>query len=188
MLRALSSCASSSRTSVSARSSAKRSPAPVFTSSRFCPTRVRARSSLDCTSRTFASACRITPLVSATLPTDPASCSSSSRDDADVFASCASSERTESSYGVGSILNSTSPFFTSRFGSTGTSTTRPRTCGTTLITYFTTRTSAVDGATTFSVRMSAVSATIGMMTTVTCVPMFHGSHFILMKTNQTTSE
>ena len=74
---------------------------------------------------------------------------------------------------------------TSRFGSTGTSTTRPRTCGTTLITYLMTRTSALEGATTFSARISAVRPTIGMMTTVTCVPVFHGSHFILMKTNQT---
>ena len=48
-----------------------------------------------------------------------------------------------------------------------------------------TRTSADDGATTLSVRISAVSATIGMMTTVTCVPVFHGSHLNLMKISQT---
>ena len=36
--------------------------------------------------------------------------------------------------------------------------------------------------------MSAVSATIGMMTTITCETMFHGSHFILMKMNQTMAE
>ena len=48
-----------------------------------------------------------------------------------------------------------------------------------------TRTSAVDGATTLSVRISAVSATIGMITTVTCVAVFHGSHFSLMKKSQT---
>ena len=46
-----------------------------------------------------------------------------------------------SSYGVGSMRNSTSPFFTSRFGSTGTSITRPPTCGTMLTTYLMTRTS-----------------------------------------------
>ena len=86
------------------------------------------------------------------------------------------------------MRNSTSPFFTSRFGSTGTSSTRPRTCGTTLTTYLITRTSALDGATTLRKRISAVSATIGMMTTVTWVPMFHGSHFILMKMNQTIAE
>ena len=55
----------------------------------------------------------------------------------------------------------------------------------TCTTYLMTRTSADDGATTLSVRISAVSATIGMMTTVTCVPVFHGSHLNLMKISQT---
>jgi hypothetical protein len=36
--------------------------------------------------------------------------------------------------------------------------------------------------------MVAPSATIGMMTTVTCVPVFHGSHFSLMKISQTKNE
>ena len=66
--------------------------------------------------------------------------------------------------------------------------TRPFTCGTTLITYLMTRTSAVDGATTLSSRIVALSATIGMITTVTWVAMFHGSHFFLMKMNQTIAE
>ena len=83
------------------------------------------------------------------------------------------------------MRNSTSPFFTSRFGSIGTSITRPRTCGTMLITYLITRTSALDGATTLSASIRAVSATIGMMTTMTWVAVVHGSHFILMKMNQT---
>ena len=88
-------------------------------------------------------------------------------------------------YGVGSMRNSSSPFLTSRLGSTGTSITRPRTCGITCTTYLMTRTSDDDGATTLSVRISAVSATIGMMTTVTCDVVFHGSHLNLMKISQT---
>ena len=48
-----------------------------------------------------------------------------------------------------------------------------------------TRTSFVDGATTLSVRTSTVNATIGMMTTVTCDVVFHGSHLNLMKISQT---
>ncbi len=91
-------------------------------------------------------------------------------------------------YWVGSMRNSNSPFFTSRLGSTGTSITRPRTCGITCTTYLMTRTSADDGATTLSVRISAVIATIGMMTTVTCVAVFHGSHLNLMKISQTKNE
>ena len=50
--------------------------------------------------------------VSAILPVAPDNCSVNFAE-AFVFASCASSERTVSSYGVGSILNSTSPFLTS---------------------------------------------------------------------------
>jgi hypothetical protein len=77
---------------------------------------------------------------------------------------------------------------TSRFGSTGTSSTRPFTWGTTLTTYLITRTSAVDGATTLSIRIRNARPTIGMITTVTCVPMCHGSHFSLMKISQTSAE
>ena len=88
-------------------------------------------------------------------------------------------------YWAGSMRNRSSPFLTSRFGSTGTSITRPRTCGITCTTYLMTRTSDDDGATTLSVRTSAVSATIGMMTTVTCDTVFHGSHLNLMKISQT---
>ena len=83
------------------------------------------------------------------------------------------------------MRNSSSPFFTSRLGSTGTSMTRPRTCGTICTTYFMTRTSFVDGATTFSVRIIVASATIGMMTTVTWDVVVHGSHLSLMKISQT---
>ena len=36
--------------------------------------------------------------------------------------------------------------------------------------------------------MSAVSATTGMITTMTCVAVFHGSHFSLMKISQTKNE
>ncbi len=54
-------------------------------------------------------------------------------------------------------------------------------------TYLMTRTSAEDGATTLSVRISAVSATIGMITTITCETVFHGSHFSLMKMSQTNA-
>ena len=94
---------------------------------------------------------------------------------------------TASSYGVGSILNSTSPFFTSRFGSTGTSSTRPPTCGTTLTTGLMTRTSADDGANTLSSRIISVSATTGMVMTITIDVVFHGSHLNLKKISQTTN-
>ncbi len=86
------------------------------------------------------------------------------------------------------MRNSNSPFLTSRLGSTGTSSTRPRTCGTTCTTYLMTRTSLVEGATTLSVRIRATIATIGMITTVTCDVEFHGSHFSLMKISQTKNE
>ena len=48
-----------------------------------------------------------------------------------------------------------------------------------------TRTSAVDGATTLSVRISAAIATIGMITTMTCDEVFHGNHLNLMKISHT---
>ena len=83
------------------------------------------------------------------------------------------------------MRNSSSPFFTKRFGSTGTSSTRPRTCGTTCTTYLKIRTSAVDGATTLSARIIAVSATTGMMTTVTFHGVVQGNHLNLMKMSQT---
>ncbi len=83
------------------------------------------------------------------------------------------------------MRNSTSPFFTKRFGSTGTSSTRPRTCGTTLITYLKTRTSLVDGATTLSTRIIVVRATTGMVMTITIEVVFHGSHLNLKKISQT---
>ena len=88
-------------------------------------------------------------------------------------------------YCVGSMRNSNSPFFTKRFGSTGTSITRPFTCGITCTTYLMTRTSLVEGATTLSVSSSAAMPTIGMMTTITCDCVVHGSHLNLMKISQT---
>src|SRR4029079_16187937 len=91
-------------------------------------------------------------------------------------------------YCVGSMRNSNSPFLTRRLGSTGTSITRPRTCGITCTTYLRTRTSAEDGATTLSARIMADSATTGMMTTVTFQGVVQGSHLNLMKTSQTKNE
>ncbi len=70
---------------------------------------------------------------------------------------------------MGSILKSTSPFFTGRLpSSTPTSITRPFTWETMGMVYLYTRRSDDEGATTFSVRIITVSAMIGMMTTVTC--------------------
>ncbi len=86
------------------------------------------------------------------------------------------------------MRNRSAPFFTSRLGSTGTSMTSPLTCGMICTTYFITRTSLLDGATTLSVRIMTVNATIGMITTVTFETVFHGSHFFLMKMNQTKNE
>ncbi|MNU11356.1 hypothetical protein D3C72_2591290 [compost metagenome] len=51
----------------------------------------------------------------------------------------------------------------------------------------TTLTSWDDGATTFSVRTSSVSATTGIVTTMTMDVVFHGSHLNLKKTSQTAS-
>jgi hypothetical protein len=48
-----------------------------------------------------------------------------------------------------------------------------------------TRTSDDDGAKTLRHRMSAVSATIGITTTVICDVLFHGSHLNLKKISQT---
>ena len=87
------------------------------------------------------------------------------------------------------MRNSTSPFFTRRLpSSTGTSITRPRTCDTIGTVYLKTRTSDDEGAKMLSSRISAAMPTIGMMTTVTWVPVFHGSHFSLMKISQTKNE
>ena len=69
--------------------------------------------------------------------------------------------------------------------SAGTSSTRPFTWGTMLITYLSTRTSCDEGANTLSARMSAVSPTMGIVITITCETVFHGSHFSLMKMSQT---
>ncbi len=91
-------------------------------------------------------------------------------------------------YGVGSMRNNTVPFFTSRFGSTGTSITLPRTCGTMFTTYFSTRTSGVDGANTLSSRIRAVNPTTGIVKTITIEIVFHGSHLNLKKISQTKNE
>jgi hypothetical protein len=72
--------------------------------------------------------------------------------------------------------------------STGTSTTRPRTCETMGTLYFTTRTSEDEGAKMLSSMISTAMPTIGMMTTVTCEAVFQGSHFSLMKISQTKNE
>ena len=47
------------------------------------------------------------------------------------------------------------------------------------------RSFAIDGATTLSVRIRTVIATIGMTATMTCEVVFHGSHLNLMKISQT---
>ena len=99
--------------------------------------------------------------------------------------SCASSERTSLSYGVGSIRNSTSPFFTGRLFSTGTSITRPRTCDTIGTTYLTTLTSVVVGAKMFSSRIIAARATTGKIATATFHGVVQGSSLNLMKISQT---
>ncbi len=87
--------------------------------------------------------------------------------------------------GTGSILNSTSPFFIGRLGSAGTSITRPVTRGTICTEKLMARTSADDGAPMLSSRIMIASAMMGMVTTITCDVMFHGSHLNLMKISQT---
>jgi hypothetical protein len=72
--------------------------------------------------------------------------------------------------------------------STATSSTRPFTCDTIGTAYFMTRTSDDDGAKMFRRRISAAMPTIGMITTVTWLAVFHGSHFSLMKISQTKNE
>ena len=69
--------------------------------------------------------------------------------------------------------------------STGTSSTRPLTCETIGTVYLKMRSLEDDGATTLSVRISTVMPTIGMIATITCDVMFHGSHLNLMKISQT---
>ena len=79
-----------------------------------------------------------------------------------------------------------SPFLIRRLPSSiGTSSTRPLTCDTIGTVYRKTRIFADEGATTLSVRIMIVRATIGMVTTMTCDVMFHGSHLSLMKISQT---
>ena len=51
--------------------------------------------------------------------------------------------------------------------------------------YLNTRTSCDDGAEMLSSRISAVSPTIGMTTTVTWLVVFQGSHLNLKKISQT---
>ena len=86
------------------------------------------------------------------------------------------------------MRNSTSPFFTGRLFSTGTSMTRPRTCDTIGTMYFTTRTSLVVGAKMFRRSIMAARATIGKIATATFHGVVHGSHLNLMKISQTKNE
>ena len=72
--------------------------------------------------------------------------------------------------------------------SAGISMTRPRTWGTTLITYLSTRTSFDEGANTLRRRTSAVRPMIGIVITITCETVFHGSHLNLKKISQTKNE
>jgi hypothetical protein len=51
--------------------------------------------------------------------------------------------------------------------------------------YLNTRTSADDGAKMFRHRISVAMPMIGMMATVTCDTVFHGSHLNLKKISQT---
>ena len=55
-------------------------------------------------------------------------------------------------------------------------------------TYLKTRTSPTTARRRSRIRIIAVSATIGMMATMTCDVMFHGSHLNLMKISQTKNE
>jgi hypothetical protein len=50
------------------------------------------------------------------------------------------------------------------------------------------RTSCDEGATMFMNKMSTVRAKIGIVTTITWLVMFHGSHLNLKKINQTMTE
>ena len=85
-------------------------------------------------------------------------------------------------------MKSTSPFFTLRLFSTGTSMTRPRTCETIGTTYLTTRTSVVVGAKMFRSSMSAARATTGKIATATFHGVVQGSSFSLMKISQTKKQ
>jgi hypothetical protein len=89
---------------------------------------------------------------------------------------------------MGSILKSTSPFLIGRFGSIGTSVTCPLTRGTIGMTKFCARTSLDEGATMFMKRMIIASMITGIVTTMTWLVMFQGSHFFLKKMNQTMVE
>ena len=86
------------------------------------------------------------------------------------------------------MRNSTSPFFTGRLFSTGTSITRPRTCDTIGTMYLTTLTSVVVGAKMFSRSSMIAIATTGKIATATFQGVVHGSSFSLMKISQTKNE
>ena len=99
--------------------------------------------------------------------------------------SCASSARTSLSYGVGSIRNSTSPFFTGRLFSTGTSITRP-------LHLRHDRHDVLDdpdvgGRRRDDVQQQSIAArpTTGKIATATFHGVVHGSSLNLMKISQT---
>ena len=85
-------------------------------------------------------------------------------------------------------MKRTSPFFTGRLFSTGTSITRPLTCETTGTTYFTTRTSVVVGAKMLRRSIMMASITTGKIATPTFHGVVHGRSFSLMKISQTKNE
>jgi hypothetical protein len=158
----------------------------------FCVTRLRASSSDAVSDPTWPLAWFNCSFSSSSLDCASVSlaCASwSFSRSAPIFASadrsCAWSEFTSFWNGVGSIVNSTSPFLTARLFSTGTSMTRPRTPGTTGTTYLITRTSLVVGAMMLRRSSSAAMATTGKMTTATFQGVVHGSHLNLMKMSQT---
>ena len=82
----------------------------------------------------------------------------------------------------------TSPFFTGRLFSTGTSITRPRTCETIGTMYLTTRTSLVVGAKTLRRASRIAIITTGKIATATFHGVVQGSSFSLMKISQTKKE
>ena len=137
-------CASSSITLASACSSANLSPAPVATNSRFCRTRssrqVELRLQRADLSRWRTCSCSCN--CRAPGRRIHQACAGLSRASPRRRRACALATLRSFWYGVGSMRNSNSPFLTSRLGSTGTSITRPRTCGITCTTYLMTRTSA----------------------------------------------
>ena len=148
--RAAAICAVSSLTFVCDCSRSKRLPAPAATSSVFCATRFRARSSEAVERRRLAGRLvqllvqlRLARLRVGQLRLRPRAAAARS---APTFASSDCELRLERLdfvlVGRRVDLESTSPFLTGRLFSTGTSITRPLTCDTIGTTYFTTRTSA----------------------------------------------